>query len=47
MSRKSNVNPDHYKLAGRDRQGENITPEIERQKYATVRRRGRRRRSKT
>jgi hypothetical protein len=34
MSRKtSNVNPDHYKLAGRNRQGENIEPELEKQKY--------------
>jgi hypothetical protein len=24
MSKKSNVNPDHYKIAGRERQGEDI-----------------------
>lgn len=24
MSRNDNVNPDHYKIAGRDRQGEDI-----------------------
>ena len=30
MSQKSNVNPDHYKQAGRDRQGENIVHERER-----------------
>ena len=30
MSQKSNVNPDHYKQAGRDRQGENVLHERER-----------------
>jgi hypothetical protein len=30
MSRRINVNPDHYKVAGRERQGENIIHEIER-----------------
>lgn len=30
MSQKSNVNPDHYKQAGRDRQGEDILHERER-----------------
>jgi hypothetical protein len=29
---KSNVNPDHYKTAGRERQGENIVQEIHKQK---------------
>jgi hypothetical protein len=38
MSRKSNVNPDHYKLRGRDRQGEDIQPELEKQKYAGTKR---------
>lgn len=33
MSKKSNVNPDHYKTAGRTRQGENIVQEIQTQKY--------------
>lgn len=32
MSRKSNVNPDHYKQAGRGRQGQGIVQEVERQK---------------
>jgi hypothetical protein len=27
MSRKNNVNPDHYKVAGRDRPNENLLPE--------------------
>lgn len=27
MSRNINVNPDHYKVAGRERQGENIVHE--------------------
>ena len=26
MSRKNNVNPDHYKLAGRDRPNEDVPP---------------------
>ena len=30
---KSNVNPDHYKTAGRERQGEDIVQEIHKQKY--------------
>jgi hypothetical protein len=47
MSRKTNnVYPDHFKLAGRNRQGENIAPDVEKQKFATLRRRARRRRSK-
>ena len=47
MSRKSsNVYPDHFKLAGRNRQGENIAPDVEKQKYATFRRKARRRRLK-
>jgi hypothetical protein len=44
MSGKNNVNPDHYKIAGRDRQGEDIQPELEKQKYAGARRRTRKRR---
>jgi hypothetical protein len=34
MGKKSNVNPDHYKTAGRERQGEDIAQEQHRQKYA-------------
>jgi hypothetical protein len=31
MSKNINVHPDHYKLAGRERQGENIVQSTERQ----------------
>ena len=31
---KSNVNPNHYKTAGRERQGEDIVQEIHKQKFA-------------
>lgn len=34
MSRKNNVNPDHYKVAGRERQGENIVQSVQRQAFA-------------
>ncbi len=34
MSSKNNVNPDHYKIAGRQRQGENIIREIYKRRYA-------------
>ena len=30
---KSNVNPNHYKTAGRERQGEDIVQEIHKQKF--------------
>jgi hypothetical protein len=33
MGRKSNVNPDHYKTAGRDPQGQSVLQEVERQKF--------------
>lgn len=33
MAKKSNVNPDHYKTAGRDPQGQAVLQEVERQKY--------------
>jgi hypothetical protein len=33
MSQKSNVNPDHYKQAGRGRQGQDVVHEVERQKF--------------
>lgn len=45
MSGKNNVNPDHYKIAGRDRQGEDIQPELEKQKYTGTRKRSRKRRA--
>lgn len=34
MSHKNNVNPDHYKVAGRDRPNEDVLSEQEKQKYA-------------
>jgi hypothetical protein len=34
MSKRINVNPDHYKVAGRERQGENIVHALERQAFA-------------
>jgi len=34
VSKKVNVNPDHYKTAGRERQGDDIVQEIHRQKFA-------------
>lgn len=33
MSNKNRVNPDHYKVAGRDAQGENFTPGLNRQAF--------------
>jgi hypothetical protein len=30
---KSNINPDHYKTAGRERQGEDIVQELHKQKF--------------
>jgi len=34
MSKRINVNPDHYKVAGRDRQGENIVQSVQKQAFA-------------
>jgi hypothetical protein len=34
MSKKNNVNPNHYKTGGRDRQGEDILQEVHKQEYA-------------
>jgi hypothetical protein len=34
MSRNINVNPGHYKLAGRERQGEDVIQNVERQAFA-------------
>ena len=42
MSRRINVNPDHYKVAGRERQGENIVHEVERREANRLRRSDRR-----
>ncbi len=38
MSRRINVNPDHYKVAGRERQGENVVHEVERREAERLRR---------
>ncbi len=37
MSRKSNVNTDHYKTAGRGRPGEGLVPEIYKRAFAQAR----------
>ena len=34
MSKQNNVNPDHYKIAGRERQGEAIDQDIQKQEFA-------------
>lgn len=48
MSKRINVNPGQYKTAGRERQGEDVVPELEKQKLQREtparRRRSRRRR---
>ena len=37
MSKQNNVNPDHYKVAGRERQGENVIHEVERREARRTR----------
>lgn len=37
LSKKSNVNTDHYKTAGRGRPGEGLVPEIHKRSFAQVR----------
>jgi hypothetical protein len=37
MSKKNNVNPDHYKTAGRERPGEDIVHEVYKRWYAQSR----------
>ena len=34
MSKNNNINPDHYKVAGRARQGENIVQDEQRRTFA-------------
>ncbi|HKQ75924.1 MAG TPA: hypothetical protein VJ810_19675 [Blastocatellia bacterium] len=34
MSNKNNINPDHYKTAGRERQGEDIIHEVYKRRYS-------------
>ncbi|MGH9159088.1 MAG: hypothetical protein ACRD2X_03770 [Vicinamibacteraceae bacterium] len=41
MSKRINVNPDHYKVAGRERQGEDVLQQIEKQEVARLRRKER------
>ena len=38
MSKRINVNPDHYKVAGRERQGENVVHSVEKRALAKLRR---------
>lgn len=42
MSKNINVNPDHYKVAGRERQGENVVHEVEKREITRLRRSERR-----
>jgi hypothetical protein len=42
MSKKNNVNPNHYKVRGRDRQGEDILQEVHQQEYAQAQVKGKR-----
>ncbi|MBO0860909.1 MAG: hypothetical protein J2P21_20985 [Chloracidobacterium sp.] len=37
MSKKNNVNPDYYKTAGRERQGEDIAHDLFKRRYAQSR----------
>ena len=37
MSKNNNVNPGQYKVAGRERQGEDVVPQIEKAKLAKSR----------
>lgn len=37
MSKNNNVNPGQYKVAGRERQGEDVVPELEKAKLANSR----------
>ena len=37
MSKNNNVNPGHYKVAGRERQGEDVDPQLEQAKLTKTR----------
>jgi hypothetical protein len=37
MSKNNNVNPGQYKVAGRERQGEDVVPQLEKAKLTKVR----------
>ncbi len=43
MGKKSNVNPDHFKTAGREPQGQDVVHEVQRQQYAEAKVREKRR----
>ncbi|MBI4476954.1 MAG: hypothetical protein HY654_07255 [Acidobacteria bacterium] len=45
-SAKSNVHPDHYKTAGRERQGEDIVQEVHRKAFNETRSRHERRKNR-
>jgi hypothetical protein len=47
MSKNINVNPDHYKVAGRERQGENVIHQLEKREVARLKRQERSPRSTT
>jgi hypothetical protein len=38
MSKNSNVNPDHYKVAGRERQGEHVVHQLEKREVTRLKR---------
>lgn len=46
MSRNINVNPGHYKTAGRERQGESIVHEVEKQKASLMKQKPRKKQAK-
>jgi hypothetical protein len=46
VSAKNIVNPDHYKLAGRDRPNERVVPEVEKRKMAAEAERAQARRTR-
>jgi hypothetical protein len=48
VSKRINVNPGHYKTAGRERQGDDVVADVEKRQFTTGRRaaRGRRRKAR-
>lgn len=40
MSKYNNVNPNHYKVKGRERQGEDIVHDVQKQKASKLAKRG-------
>lgn len=43
MSKHNNVNPDHYKTAGREPQGQDVAHEVQRQEFAEIKAKEKRR----